>query len=467
MNRYAKAMKACVALGLLVLSAIPCCSTKLTGKVKPFSSDVVVELWYDSKYGMCDSYGGATKLDRYGRFIFDDAREGKCLIQIVPNGLRNLPKIVGKVTVASKPIDVGVIRLELSAWVTGKVSPPGRNLHVAPAPNPYTSCKSRPDGSFEVDGLTPGRHKLWVFQDDCIAQSVEVEIDGVHEYKVPPIRLVVYSSITGVIEGNLKYARRAMTETDRRHEQSQLLLAAIPADVPEPGGYGLVGTQAGIGAYVAASGGYKIPSLKPGCYDLAASGPGCIVRGVSDLPEAGTTSAADVKALLDSINVLGTEFDAKNANRVCEHISPGCIFLHRSYLPVKLETFLKNWDAFGFGPGERRELFARIGSGKAVVFTRAGAVDHKNHRTGGLEIIESWRFMRDNGEWKLTRYRSEQEMTELLSTLRISYDDSTPLWRPIEKLPHVSIVLTDDTRLSGVTVGAGKTTSGHDFDLIH
>ena len=456
---------------LLVIAALPCHSGEITGTIKPFAKSVRVMLWYlDSEnHCACDSCMEEKNVDGSGRFTFKDLRKGRYAIFITPVGLRCLPKTVKKVVVGDKTTDIGTVKLQPSAWVTGRVSPPGRNLGVSPSPNPGTSCKTKPDGSFEVDGLTAGKHKLSVFQDGYMVRFAEVQIDGVREYKLAPITLVSISSVTGRLEGKLLYAGSPASQADLDTGRVQLHVTALRADADprSPGpryGYFAVGHD-----IAPASGDYRIAHLPPGRYDLLACGPGCLVRGVSDLPTDAASSPEDTKAVLEAIKALGTAFDAGDEQSVRNHATAQCVFVPCVFLQMgrndDCTALLKAWSESADTPGERRIVLIRVGRERAVVFSRAQAISKKDNWGRAYEIIESWRLVRDAAGWKLARYSVESEMMDMLSALRISSPGHPKAPCTVDQLAPVSIVITDDPRLAGVSAEAGKVTSGHDLDL--
>lgn len=454
-----QARRACLVISLLAMSALPCYPGAISGMVVPFGPDVRVELWYlDSEHHcVCDSYAGEKNLDRNGRFRFEDVPKGSYALVVIPDGLRRLPKTIEKVAVGDKAVSVGVIMLQPSAWVTVKVSPPGRYLNISPDPNPYTSCHVTPDGSMEVDGLPPGKHKLWVFQDQYVPQSVEVEITEVREYRLAPIELVRLSDVTGTITGKLLYEGSPASLDDLNRGRVQLHVYAMAAD-PDP--------RKPFVKYFTTSrnldptnGRYKIEHIPPGRYDLLACGPRCIIRGVGDLP-ADTSSASNSGGVLEAIRALGAAFDGGDEQSLSKLATADCVFQ-----PPGVTAFLKMWREQGHVLGERRVILARVGGDRAVVFTRAQAISKKGRQGLPSEVIESWRFARVGSEWKLTRYWRESEMTQLLGTLRISSGKLPKGSCTVDQLPPVSIIVTDAPGLPGVSVEAGQVTSGHDFDL--
>lgn len=462
----------------LLLVSAACNGAEIYGVVRPTGKALRMDLVGKPASGKDAGFSGDVKVDtKTGKFRCSSVPKGTWRLCIWPDEMRYLAMETYDLKVsANTKLNLGTVVLKPSAWICGTVDPPGGTtllwLHsvdangVQTGDDPYISDKMNDQGRFEIDNVPPGKYVLVVQRPDCADQRVKLKIARTGEHSVGTIQLAPLSKIAGTID------LKSMREGDR----GELRLIAIRLDERPPHNYRQGYQSLGVHPRGAIRATLQIREVPPGRYDLAVQGPGNLVIGDSSLPALSDAQSAADAALRTLVSDLGDALLKHDVKAIRAGTSAGCRFhIFDASATGNVSDPLQAFADPGFTYGRRRFAFSRVGSDRAVIYTRVEMMIKKQSSYDELwpseipmELVEIWRFARVGSEWKLNEYIQDGTLSDWLNWMRLGSAYTLPESEllKLKSLPEANFIVTDDARLTNVVINKGGQSSvGHDWTL--
>jgi len=458
------AMIACIAF---LIAAHPriCLSATVTGTIKPANADVSIVLYDENGSADRDALPPQATIDaKTGKFTFAGVKPGSYDLSVQTDFIHLLPKAIDGLKVGSEDVDVGLLELQMCAWITGKIDPPGETYVWMDKSRSNTEggyVEQGEGGEFTFDGLVPGKaHKLTFERKNFEDYTLDVNTPSAREYKVgtiklrPRARITGRITITGKVPTDLKYTQVGAVRLEDPPIEGRTRFVQGTVSVAKPG---IID--------------YTLSDVRAGHYDISICSSAFLVIGMHGLPTRGASSRADEKKVKERITSLIGLFTRGDEARAKKLVDPSCTF-HLMRPHSDLHDFLAGEKKQLANIDQRSFLIVRAGRDRAQAYTRAAMTPLGEEFEGwpnGLkaDLVEHWCLKRAGSQWKLTTYESDSDVTSVLAIERAqAWGWGKPSGRPSKSdIPFAQVIMTDDPKFANVEIKSGEISARHDVAL--